>query len=105
MEDLQKPKNHSTKIIIGSIIVLILVSFSIQNSGPANVKFLFWEGAAPLVLLFLICFLLGLSFALLALFPLKKYSNKQAKYIKELNTKIEILEKQKNNTNKDSFEA
>jgi uncharacterized integral membrane protein len=88
----EQPKNHIPKIIIGTIIVLLLVVFSVQNSFPATVKLYFWEINAPLVLWFVICFILGITIAIVALWPISRHSKRKTKLIEELKARIELLE-------------
>jgi uncharacterized integral membrane protein len=94
METIEKPKNLIAKIVVGLIIIFLVVIFSLQNSDATPVKFFGWEGDAPLVLLFLLCFVLGLSFSLVAIYPLSRYSKRKSKMISELNTRINMLETQ-----------
>ena len=88
----EQPKNHIPKIIIGTIIVLLLVIFSVQNSYPATVKFYFWDVNAPLVLWFVICFILGIAISVVALWPISRHSKRKTKLIEELKNRIELLE-------------
>ena len=88
----EQPKNHIPKIIIGTIIVLLLVIFSVQNSNPAAVKFYFWDVNAPLVLWFVICFILGIAISVVALWPISRHSKRKTKLIEELKNRIELLE-------------
>ncbi len=92
MENAVKPGNQITKIIIGLIIIVLVVIFSLQNSEATLVRFLVWEGNAPLVLLFLMCFVLGLCFSLMAIWPINSNSKRKSKLIAELNARIEVLE-------------
>jgi uncharacterized integral membrane protein len=94
METIEKSGNQVAKIIVGIIIIFLVVIFSLQNSESTLVTFLFWEGNAPLVLLFLLCFVLGLSFSLVAVWPVSRNSKRKSKLIQELNTRIEMLETQ-----------
>ncbi len=94
METIQKPKGQVTKIILGLILIFLVVIFSLQNSEATMVKFMVWEGNAPLVLLFLLCFVFGLSFSLLAIWPMNKYSKRQSRQVEEMNARIQVLEAQ-----------
>jgi len=94
MENLEKPGNQVAKIVIGLIVIFLVVIFSLQNSTVTLVKFIVWEGNAPLVLLFLLCFALGLSFSLVAVWPMNKQSKRKTKLISDLNARIDLLESQ-----------
>ena len=97
METIEKPKNQVTKIIAGLVIIFLVVIFSLQNSEATMVRFMGWEGNAPLVLLFLLCFVLGLTFSLIAIFPLNKHSKQKSRLIGELKARVEMLEAQLKN--------
>ncbi len=102
MEISDKPANYGWKILLSMAILLLIVVFSVQNSTDTPVKLWFWAGSAPLVLLFVICFMLGLSFTLILIWPISRHSKRKSKLIKELGNRIEILEQKlidKNNTN------
>jgi uncharacterized integral membrane protein len=94
METIEKPGNQLAKIIIGIIVIALVVVFSLQNSDATRVRFIVWEGNAPLVLLFLLCFVIGLSFSILAVWPINKQSKRKSRLINELNARIEVLETQ-----------
>ncbi len=90
------PKNNIPKIITGMAVVLLLVIFSVQNSYPATIKIFFWDVHAPLVLSFVICFILGLFTAVITLWPISRHSKRKSKLIEELKARIETLEKSSN---------
>jgi|GEM_PF-4497554 len=92
MELSDKPKNYGWKVLLAIIILLAIVVFSVQNSNQTLVKLWFWEGNAPLVFLMVFSFVLGLSFALLAIWPVSRHSKRKSKLIKELQTRIDVLE-------------
>lgn len=96
---MEQPKYNIGRIITVLAIVLGVVIFSVQNSSDTEVKIFFWSGQAPLVLLFFMCFLLGLALSLLFIVPMRRYSNKQSRLIGELKTRIDILENQNNHKN------
>jgi len=52
----------------------------------------FWEINAPLVLWFVICFMLGILIAIVALWPISRHSKRKTKLIEELKARIELLE-------------
>jgi uncharacterized integral membrane protein len=97
MENMEKSGNQVSKIIIGIIIIILVVIFSLQNSDSTMVRFIVWEGNAPLVLLFLSCFVLGLIVALFAVWPINRHSKRKSKLISELSARIEVLETQLKN--------
>jgi uncharacterized integral membrane protein len=97
MENIEKPGNQVSKIVIGIIIIILVVIFSLQNSDATMVRFIAWEGNAPLVLLFLSCFVLGLIVALVAVWPINRHSKRKTKLINELNARVEVLETQLKN--------
>jgi uncharacterized integral membrane protein len=102
MEFEDKPKNYGWKILSLIVILLLIVIFSVQNSTETLVKILFWEGNAPLVLLMVFCFALGLSFALIAIWPISRHSKRKTKLIREMELRIDLLEqeiKRKESTN------
>lgn len=100
MEISDKPANYGWKVIFAILILLLIVVFSVQNAVETNVKLWLWEGSAPLVLLFLICFILGLGFTLVLIWPISKHSKRKSKLIKELENRIEILEQKLIDNNK-----
>jgi uncharacterized integral membrane protein len=100
MENLEKPGNQVVKIVIGIVIITLVVIFSLQNSESTIVKFIAWQGNAPLVLLFLLCFVLGLIFALFAILPVSRHSKRKSRMITELNARIDVLESQLKNQSK-----
>lgn len=100
MEISDKPASYGWKILLSMAILLLIVVFSVQNSTDTPVKLWFWEGSAPLVLLFVICFMLGLSFTLVLIWPISRHSKRKSKLIKELQNRIEILEQKLIDNNK-----
>ncbi len=98
MEASDKPKNYGWKVLISIVILLLIVVFSVQNSTGTRIKFLIWDRETPLVFLMVFSFVLGLSFALLAIWPVSRHSKRKSKLIKELQLRIDFLEdKQANN--------
>ena len=100
MEISDKPANYGWKILLSMAILLLIVVFSVQNSTNTPVKLWFWEGSAPLVLLFVVCFMLGLSFTLILIWPISKHSKRKSKLIKELENRVETLEQKLTDNNK-----
>lgn len=99
MTNEEQPKNQLPKIVAGMVVVLLLVIFSVQNSYPAAIRVFFWDINAPLVLSFVICFILGLLTAIIALWPISRHSKRKSKLIDDLKARIELLEKpSKDNT-------
>ncbi len=94
MEIKDAPKNNMTKVVLAVILMTLIVVFSIQNSESTPVKVFFWEVNAPLVLLFVICFMCGIIAAIITLWPISRYSKKMQKQMEEQKTKIELLESQ-----------
>jgi uncharacterized integral membrane protein len=47
------------KVIIGLVLVILFVIFVAQNSQPVRVQFLWLDGRAPLVWVFVICAAIG----------------------------------------------
>lgn len=101
MTEITAPKNNMTKVTIAVILMLLVVIFSIQNSSSTPVKVYFWEVNAPLVLLFVICVMLGILAAIIALWPISRYSKKTQKLLEEQKTRIEFLEQQLTQKDKD----
>lgn len=97
MEASDKPKNYGWKVLISIIILLLIVVFSVQNSTGTRIKFLMWDRETPLVFLMVFSFVLGLSFALLAIWPVSRHSKRKSKLIKELQLRIDFLEEQQAN--------
>jgi len=89
----EKPNSNLFKIISGITILVLIIIFALQNNTNTPVKLWFWTPNAPLILLFLMCFVAGLIFALLAILPIYKHSKRKSKLIKELQERIEYLEK------------
>ncbi len=100
MEISDKPANYGWKILLSMAILLLIVVFSVQNSTNTPVKLWFWQGSAPLVLLFVVCFMLGLSFTLILIWPISKHSKRKSKLIKELENRVETLEQKLTDNNK-----
>ena len=96
MEITDQPRNYGWKGFSAIAILLLIVVFSVQNSTDTLVKFWLWEGTAPLVLLLVFSFALGLSFALLAIWPVSRHSKKKSRLIRELQVRIDTLEQQLN---------
>jgi uncharacterized integral membrane protein len=96
MENSGKSGSFVWKLALGMCIILLVVIFSIQNSNATTVKLWFWDSEAPLVLLLLICFMLGLLFALIFFLPVLRHSNRKSKLIKSMEQRIEMLEQEIN---------
>ena len=47
-------------IIVALIIVLIVAIFSVQNSAPVAITFLFWQFQASLAIIIFLCVLSGI---------------------------------------------
>lgn len=94
MEITDKPKNYNWKVLAGIIMLVGIVVFSVQNSVETPVKMLMLEGKAPLVILLVLCFALGLSFALLIIWPLSRNSKRKSKLIEDMQVRIDTLEEQ-----------
>ncbi len=89
-----KPNSNLAKLIAGLIILILIVTFSIQNNEDTPVKFWFWTANSPRILIFLTCFLAGVFFAMLAIAPIYKHSRRKSKLIEEMKDRIDMLEKQ-----------
>lgn len=89
-----KPNSNLSKLIGGLIILILIITFSIQNNEDTPVKLWFWTANSPRILLFLTCFLAGVFFAMLAIAPIYKHSRRKSKLIEEMKERIESLEKQ-----------
>ena len=90
-----KPNSILFKIIVAVIILVLIITFALQNNISTEVSVWFWKVNVPLILLFLTCFIAGLLFALLGIAPIYKHSKRKTKLIEELKERIEFLEKQK----------
>lgn len=82
------------KIIIGVLLMVLIVIFALQNNQDTEVKLWFTSFKSPLIILFLICFIFGLFFAVLAVFPLYSNSKRKSKLIDELKKRVDTLEKE-----------
>lgn len=93
------PKKYPVfKIVLGLVLLSLLIIFSLQNSTSTPLKLLWFQGNAPLVLLFLMFFGMGVLMGLLAVLPLRSASKRKSDLIKQLQERIELLEeKLKNN--------
>lgn len=69
------------KIIIGLVLAILFLLFIVQNSKPVQVQFLWLDGRAPLVWIFLICAAIGA--VVLALFQ-RPSRRTMRRYIEEL---------------------
>ena len=88
-----KPSYSLFKIISATVLLVLIIVFALQNNTNTIVNLWFWKPNAPLILLFLMCFIAGLFFSLLALGPLYKHYKRKTRLIKELQERIEFLEK------------
>jgi uncharacterized integral membrane protein len=80
------------KLALSLIPIVLVVVFSLQNSRNTLVKIFFIETEAPLIILFLVCFSIGLLIGLVVFFGTYRTIKKQNKTIEELNQKIQNLE-------------
>jgi uncharacterized integral membrane protein len=55
----QERRSAMPKIIIALLLVILFLVFVVQNSQPVHVQFLWLDGRAPLVWVFLICAAIG----------------------------------------------
>ncbi|MEZ4804489.1 MAG: LapA family protein [Bacteroidia bacterium] len=53
MSNSNTPKNNGFKLVMTIALVLIVVIFALQNSAETMIKFWFWQGDLPLVILLL----------------------------------------------------
>lgn len=94
MEANTTPKNNMTKVVLAVVLMTLIVIFSIQNSESTPVKVYFWEVNAPLVLLFVICFMCGIIASIITLWPISRHSKRLQKQMEDQKAKIELLESQ-----------
>ena len=80
------------KLALSLIQIVLVVIFALQNSKNTMVKIFFVETEAPLIILFLVCFIIGLLIGLIAFFGTYRTIKRQNKTIEELNFKIKNLE-------------
>ncbi|MDP2174812.1 MAG: LapA family protein [Bacteroidota bacterium] len=85
-------QKNPIKIVLSFIPIILVVIFALQNSNNTIVKVFFWEINAPLVILFLLCFTIGLLFGLMAFFSSYKDAKRKNKIIEQLQQKIDSLE-------------
>jgi len=90
-----KPNQSLYKILTAVIILLLIVTFSLQNNTSTEIKFCFWSANAPLIIIIILCFIAGLLFALMAFAPIFKYSKHKSRLIEELKARVDLLEKEK----------
>ncbi len=90
-----KPNQSLYKILTAVIILLLIVTFSLQNNTSTEIKFWFWSANAPLIIIIILCFIAGLLFALMAFAPVFKHSKHKSRLIEELKERIDLLEKEK----------
>jgi uncharacterized integral membrane protein len=91
MNDLNNSK-FPYKLALSLIPIVLVVVFSLQNSRNTLVKIFFIETEAPLIILFLVCFAIGLLIGLIAFLGTYRTIKKQNKIIEELYQKINNLE-------------
>ena len=77
----QERRSAMPKLILGLALAILFVLFVVQNSQPVNVRFLWLDGRAPLVWIFLICAAIGA--VVLALFE-RPSRRTMRRYIEEL---------------------
>ena len=90
-----KPNQSLYKILTAVVILLLIVTFSLQNNTSTEIKFWFWSANAPLIIIIILCFIAGLIFALMAFAPVFKYSKHKSRLIEELKARVDLLEKEK----------
>ncbi len=57
------------RIIVGILFIVLIVTFSVQNAGMVDVRFLSWGVEISLALLMLICISLGAIVSMFLLMP------------------------------------
>lgn len=77
----QERRSAMPKIILALILLILFILFIVQNSQPVHVQFLWLDGRAPLVWIFLIC--AGIGAIVLALFQ-RPSRRTMRRYIEEL---------------------
>jgi uncharacterized integral membrane protein len=92
MED--KPKRFLFRILLAIIIVILIVTFSLQNSDITDVRIIFWTASFPLVILFLMCFIAGIFLVLIGAAPIISHSKSKSRLIEQLKERIDFLEKE-----------
>lgn len=50
---------HQLRKIVGTIVLLLLAIFSLQNLGMVSIDFFIWSAEAPRALVYLLLFLTG----------------------------------------------
>ncbi|HKI62667.1 MAG TPA: LapA family protein [Mariprofundaceae bacterium] len=50
---------HLLRKVLGSLLLLVLAVFSLQNLGMARIEFLFWSIEAPRALIYVLVFTAG----------------------------------------------
>ena len=87
----------SALLILGLILAILVVIFTLQNSVEINISLFFWEiQNAPLALVILCCIALGYFVAAIYLYPkiwnLKSENKKLAKLNSVLDEKLAALQ-------------
>jgi uncharacterized integral membrane protein len=77
----QERRYAMPKIIVALLLAILFLVFIVQNSQPVHVQFLWLDGRAPLVWVFLICAAIGAI--VLALFQ-RPSRRTMRRYIEEL---------------------
>lgn len=89
-----KPNQSLYKILTAVVILVLIVTFSLQNNTSTEIKLWFWSANAPLIIIIILCFIAGLLFALMAFAPIYKYSKQKTHLIEELKARVDFLEKE-----------
>lgn len=92
MED--KPHRFLYKIILALVIVILIIIFSLQNNANTTVTILFWQASLPLILLFLLSFIVGILITLIGIMPVIRASRSKSLLIKTLMERVDKLEKE-----------
>jgi uncharacterized integral membrane protein len=91
MSNSDTTKNNGLKLVMTIALVLLVVIFALQNSAETMIKFWFWEGYLPLVILLLLCFAIGLITALISMWPISRNSRKESDRNQQLEKQISDL--------------
>ena len=84
------------QLIIALIIALVAIIFALQNAGPVDVKFFFWELTdASLALVLIITLIIGVVTGMMLQYPAIRRKNKQAS---DLRKRMDELEKRSAST-------
>lgn len=89
----EKSQRGIYKLIAAVVLLLLIIIFAIQNSQRTVVTLWFWTMELPLIVIFMMCFLAGLCFSLLAIIPAYREASRKSKHIEALESKLNQLEK------------